>query len=312
MTHAASDTAAVARYWTPKRIAEATPIQSTATSLPDLPSAQVPTTRAAAKDAVESSNPPTLNEPYLSNYSQGWATASPAIGKLYYTEGQLGYVCSATVVGRNYILTAGHCGYDPTTGAPNTNFMFQPGLYGSTSYGTWYARTTTAYAFTDYINGAQGSEAKLIYDYSLIPIAPQNGVEIGDWVGYYPVLLNGAALDTREAFGYPDEGWWHQPENGGGLYLYQCDATGTGGVTYYTFPDGYQENGTGCQADGGFSGGPEFEYFNGSWYVGSVNSVMEINVPNRSTQWMFNIWGPSFTTSYNTLANLLVSQNPPG
>jgi len=25
---------------------------------------------------------------------------------------------------------------------------------------------------------------------------------------------------------------------------------------------------------------------------------------------MFNIWGPSFTTDYNTLANLLISQNP--
>jgi hypothetical protein len=188
--------------------------------------------------------------------------------------------------------------------------MFVPGLYGSSNYGKWFATTTTAYAFNEYINGAGDSEAKLVFDYALIPIAPQSGYQIGDWVSWYPVLLNGASLDYREAVGYPTDGWWGQSANGGGQYPWQCYGTGSGGVTYYTYPDGYQENATGCQANGGFSGGPEFEYWNGSWYVGSVNSVMEINVPNRATQWMFNIWGPSFTTDYNTLTNLLVSQNP--
>jgi hypothetical protein len=189
--------------------------------------------------------------------------------------------------------------------------MFVPGLYGSVDYGRWFARTATAYAFNNYINAPQGSEAKLVFDYALIAISPQSGYQIGDWVGWYPVVLNGASLDARQAAGYPDEGWWHDPTNGGGQWPWQCYATGAG-LTYYTYPDGYQENGTGCQANGGFSGGPQFEYWNGQWYVGSVNSVMTINVPNRSTQWMFNIWGPSFTNDYNILVNLLVSQNPVG
>jgi V8-like Glu-specific endopeptidase len=115
-------------YWTPARLAAAKPMEQTRSD------AQPDSYGTAVLDFTRSRiTPQTANKqaPYK------------GVGKLYFTEPGVGdFQCSASIISKRLIVTAGHCMYG--NGGYYTNFQFIPGFDGSKGtlaaqrpYGTW-------------------------------------------------------------------------------------------------------------------------------------------------------------------------------
>lgn len=275
----ATSTEGVLAYWTDQRMAEVTG------------DTMEPTKGAVGEVSAQMYD----FEPILSAVSNWESQVPKQVGKLYYTMSSGDpNVCSATVVARHLILTAAHCVTD--AGGDYYNFLFIPQKAGvSEPLGRW-AGAGQPYYFLAYKNGGA---AQQVLDYALIYIPPTNtGYYIGDYTGTFPVLLNSHTLALpRYAVGYPDEGWYKQ---WGGTWAWFCSSND---VQWYDWGGGWASKGSGCNANGGFSGGPIFEYWNGQWWVAGVNSTMTYapSDGSRSTHWLINLWGPSFNSWYNDL-----------
>ncbi|EGV19324.1 trypsin-like serine peptidase [Thiocapsa marina] len=122
-------------------------------------------------------------------------------GKLFFSIGGSSYVCSATVIGRNVIATAGHC-VSSGSGSWATNFLFCPGYSQSgpmTGTGCWGVRdgaTSTAYFET----------ADVDYDVACLitnTTGDQYSGPIGDRTGWSGYAYNWATTHPIIQFGYP-------------------------------------------------------------------------------------------------------------
>jgi hypothetical protein len=224
---------------------------------------------------------------------------SPAVGRLYMYDCSLididdgsclvtpvlAGTCSASVVARNLLMTAGHCVH---LGHWYWGFTFQSGQVGSTALSTWYSvqgqwaweRWTVSQDF-----GA---------DYALVVMQPawNGGKYIGDTTGRFPVLYNSSG-GPKYTIGYPSEGVFGKQHTDGanglqpacttdyclpyhcysnvGEYAKTSDDATVGIGAWYTV-------GWGCYATGGASGGPVFEFYNGTWYVNGANSTSDTAV----------------------------------
>lgn len=109
----AADQAATSAYWTPQRMAAATPLDSS--------------TAAQPQDAPPGTPTGTLFD------------GVPTVGALFSTVGGQAHFCTASVVlspTRDLLLTAAHCVYG--TNGYQTNVAFVPGYHdGVAPYGTW-------------------------------------------------------------------------------------------------------------------------------------------------------------------------------
>lgn len=118
------------------------------------------------------------------------------VGKLFFSLGGLNYVCSASVVNRNTIATAGHC---VSGGAGNfaTNFVFCPSYNPSGcvngSFGWAFAATTNQWHFSGNIDR----------DFACIVTNKPGGVNIGDQTGWTGRAWNWATRQATFALGYP-------------------------------------------------------------------------------------------------------------
>jgi V8-like Glu-specific endopeptidase len=112
------------------------------------------------------------------------------VGQLFFTvPGQGDFLCSASVINRRIILTAGHCVSDGK-GKFYTNWKFVPATRnGSAPFGTWnWAYVTTT---PDWFNGGGGVPSAA--DYAMIEAADNaSSQRIGDitgWLGWQTVSL---------------------------------------------------------------------------------------------------------------------------
>ncbi|GDY30573.1 trypsin-like serine peptidase [Gandjariella thermophila] len=117
-----------ANYWTPQRMAQASPRSATGTLPQPGPDAWPPT----ATPLPEGTDPPAGQQ----------FSGIPAVGALFSTDSGLnGHYCTASVVHsptRDLVITAAHCIHDGEDGDYQSNVAFVPGYHdGQSPYGVW-------------------------------------------------------------------------------------------------------------------------------------------------------------------------------
>ena len=186
-------------------------------------------------------------------------------GKLFFSTSAGNWQCSASVVndgstsnGYSVILTAGHCTYDGDEGwSFNVQFIpdydSAPNACALTTHGCW---TSTRLAInSDFYPGGFGSDASLRVDYGFMRLGlggKSGSAELDAVTGGYGLKTSGVSLSDKQwAFGYPAQGKYK------GRDLTYC-----AGPTVND-PYGVGTWGMACNMTGGSSGGP--------WIWGTTN-----------------------------------------
>ena len=112
-----------------------------------------------------------------------------ASGKLYFMDGAVQYVCSASLIKRGIVVTAAHCVNDYGKKRFYTNFQFVPAKYNATApFGTWNGGSV--FVMTVYYNGTDVcAQAGVVCqnDVAVISMVPQKAAYPGTktgWLGY--------------------------------------------------------------------------------------------------------------------------------
>jgi V8-like Glu-specific endopeptidase len=272
---------AAARYWTAERLTRARP---TTPAVSALPLASVAAPQAAGTPAawaargpsvpvapdmtnriydpadavvdddadVEPANSGTLEAHFTSSRIIGAQihTKFPysTVGQLFFTQPGIGdFVCSAAVIARRVVVTAGHCVHRGSGGQSgfHTNFQFVPApKNGVAPFGTWswaYAAVTGAWA-------AGGGGVPNAADYAMIELQDQpGGVRVGDVTGSLGWQTLRLIPNHATLLGYP-------------CNLDQCQQMHqiTAGSFRSTSPNNVEY---GSDARGGQSGGPWIQNF---------------------------------------------------
>lgn len=123
-----------------------------------------------------------------------------AVGKLFFSDSEGGdFVCSAAVITKRLVLTAGHCVHDGPVGGFFEDFLYVPAyLRGDAPYGSW---TATAVFVTD--AWADSGEIPHRHDFALLVMADQAGSTISDVTGKISFLADNLADNHLTLLGYP-------------------------------------------------------------------------------------------------------------
>ncbi|MQA93554.1 MAG: peptidase [Streptosporangiales bacterium] len=261
---------AIERYWTPRRMAKAVPLD-----LIDLGKQRLGRVARGVPKVVPSGDallgPLAANEP--GGPWTGGGKVKTTSGRVFFTFQGRNASCSGNAVtsaNKSVVMTAGHC--VKMEGAFHTNWVFVPGYdNGARPHGTWSATkllTTPQWQASEDLN----------YDVGAAVVAPNNGQRLTDVVGSQGVAFNQARGQQMYAFGFPAAA----PYDGESLIY--CSGR--------VFNDFLLSNDLGmtCDMTGGSSGGPWFLSFNESTGAGLQNSVNSFKYNFIST-WMF---GPYF------------------
>ncbi|MBX3640456.1 MAG: trypsin-like serine protease [Nitrosomonas sp.] len=170
-----------------------------------------------------------------------------ATGKLYFVANRSKGECTASVIRRNIVLTAGHCVYDPVKKQYSKEIRFVPAFHNGTDpYGTW--RVDGEPIVTESWRKGKGTVPNR-GDYALLVMKPDNkGRIIGDVTGYYGYVTYGLDPNHVTMLGYPGN-------FDGALWMHRVDAQShyreiIGNTVIY-----------GSDMGGGSSGGPWLENF---------------------------------------------------
>ncbi len=123
-------------------------------------------------------------------------------GKLFYTQGGVNYVCSATVIGPSTLATAGHCVAAGDGSTVSTNYLFCPSYSPSgpnATVGCWAGVTAR-------VSVAWFSGRDFDYDYACIVTATTGTVrsaKIGSVTGTAGRIWNLPSSQPIVQFGYP-------------------------------------------------------------------------------------------------------------
>ena len=185
-------------------------------------------------------------------HPQAETAAKDTVGKVFFTQGGVDYVCSGNAVASgngSTVATAGHCVNDGGTWA--TNWVFVPGYdHGAAPYGTWAA--------TDLVSTDQWvGQEDISYDVAFAKVAPDSGSgTLESVVGTTGIAFNQSRGLHYTAYGYPAA----QPFDGQSLE--SCSGTASEDTLGGTLSQGID-----CDMTGGSSGGP--------WFLdnGAQNSV---------------------------------------
>lgn len=219
------------------------------------------------------------------------------IGKLFFRQYGIGYVCSAASVGNRAIITAGHCIHAGNNRADgwSTNVVFVPGYKdGHAPLGQWPAqnsnlRVMTAWYLYGNPNGLRRDVGGAILNRN------QQGQTLSQVVGWLGFAWNWGYSQHYNAFGYP------QAAPFTGLRLIDCQAS----YAYYSTDQGPAgapvPRAIGCDMTGGSSGGPWV------WQFGTGNYLNGVNSFHRSgfSQEMF---APYFDSAIKGLKDCLVNE----
>ncbi|WP_432513659.1 trypsin-like serine peptidase [Kineococcus sp. SYSU DK001] len=286
-------------YWTPERIAEATPLDRSIAATGDAGDASdaagaVPApadpSASPTRSTLATAQPPTLARSARTasgvvtgdavSTATDWAGATQSrVGRLYFTQGAGKYECTASSVDSpkgNVVVTAGHCLTE--NGKASTNVVFVPGLDGTVeplgrfSIGKMF--TTTQWQTQD-----QSSAAALNFDIGFAVASPRDGRSLKDAVGAYGIDFTDT-LSRVTVLGYP--GKTLNPDGSvevDGSTLQYCagwEFTDSG-------PGSTTDRATLCDLAGGSSGGPWLRDFDPATGAGTVTSVVSFSYDNNSS-----------------------------
>ncbi len=201
------------------------------------------------------------------------------IGRLFMTAAGGASSCSASVIGRNTIVTAAHCCYDSGAGAYNTDFSFAPAYgNGATPFGLYdWQRVRILRSYRTAPGRAN--------DICLIRTRLESGQHVGDRVGWLGSAWNFDYLQNLHAVGYPGN-------IGSSETMQLCTAQSARPRA------GCARNNVlnmGCSMTYGASGGPWIIGYRNQNLVNSVVSGYDDETCTGEFGTMFN--GPRFTTS---------------
>lgn len=262
-------------YWTPDRVAGATPRDVVLDSpgrvelrpKPDNPGGG---NGKGDNGGGEDEDPPATGDVDGAPWPDpGGDPTADLVGKVLFTLGSGDYVCSASTVAPSsgsawIVLTAGHCTWDDSVGLAS-NWVFVPNYEEVLKFGCddgddpsnkcyVYESLHPADAWRDPGNDYDNDVAFVRMKSSLPPYL------VGETL---PVVTLDSAIGTDvSAFGYP------AAKKYGGSDLIYCTGTAVSG------PGSYSSNAAlACNMTGGSSGGPWWEYDgNGNRFVVSLNS----------------------------------------
>lgn len=169
--------------------------------------------------------------------------------------------CTATAVSsenRSLVVTAGHCVYDPSSGAWFEDLRFCPGYERGCHLGVWHARQM--YTTNGWFHAEDWRD-----DMAAVLVHPNSRGNLVDVVGGQGVTFNENVGLDRHAFGYPaaDSRWPAYRYNGEDLIYCGGRDQYSAGIMVI-----------GCTMTGGASGGPWISGFDstGLGYVNGINS----------------------------------------
>jgi V8-like Glu-specific endopeptidase len=100
-----------------------------------------------------------------------------AVGRLFFKVGQNAFFCSASLIKKGLIVTAGHCVTQFGAKSYYSDWQFVPGYRdGSAPYGIW--TVAQAYVLTSYFDGTDSCQQKGVVcqnDMALLVLNPQKG-----------------------------------------------------------------------------------------------------------------------------------------
>ena len=278
--------ARVLKYWTPKRMANATPRGFVKTKRGFVPAAKggnKPDKPQGPGDDSGSANS-TVTGASWNEKDKGL----DATGKVFFTLGTSNYVCSAAAVddggraGYSMVLTAGHCAVDERTGAFARNFMYVPAYDGSSvncfsSPGSCFTASALV-VHSGFANAGSFNAQAVKHDwaFAVFDDAVNGRLDAGGQI--FDIAFPAPSTGTvRQSFGYPAAGKYS-----GGDLVY-CAGPVAPDSNYGTW-------GLACDMTGGASGGPWVRDYAGSnEALNSVNSYKYNGGPLKN--YMF---GPEF------------------
>jgi hypothetical protein len=277
--------ARILKYWTPKRLANATPR--------DL---------VRATDGTARVKPGTAAKDVKGASWTGGGEVVEATGVVVFTMGGIDFRCSGSVVddsrgGFSLVLTAAHCAYDDIEGAFATNWMFIPEwdtaptfTCAASAHGCWTAQGLVVRA-----EWASGGPDGFAFDYAVAIVgAGDRGTQLDSTVGSFPIQYGGVAVGDRlYAFGYPSV------KRYSGTDLTYCFGDIS---TDKKFAD--QTWGMKCDMTAGSSGGPWFDDFSTSTGDGTLSSLSSYSYGNQPI-----MYGPKFTAVTESVVEAADSGN---
>ena len=244
---------AIAR-WTPRAMRQARP----------MPAVQVQAEGAGDPDPQSHGGGFTYPTPFdrYNVYPNRTALPYRQVGKLFFTQNGLNYVCSATSIGGRGIFTAGHCVSDGTS-TFSTNVVFVPQRNNGSSPQGMFACNELWVATEWHVNG------NLRRDLGSADgcVRTSDGALLHNVVGAMGLAINRVNSDEHfNSFGYPAAA----PFNGERMVQCQSsfghvDTLGIGGTGPLPFA-------IGCDMTGGSSGGPWVININGT--AGASNNLL--------------------------------------
>ena len=124
-----------------------------------------------------------------------------AVGKLFFTDDGSNFVCSASVMSKRVVVTAGHCVF--SDGDFVSNIMFAPAFHeGQAPFGTWtsnFVATTDEWMADESVPNAS-DWGILVMDDQTFDGALRKIGDVTGWVGW---ILNKLAPNQVHILGYP-------------------------------------------------------------------------------------------------------------
>jgi V8-like Glu-specific endopeptidase len=305
---------AVLRYWTPKRMRKATPVDlliprrarsRAATPAPQGPPVLIPGRPPASAGVA----PRSTGTDFETNPADDTTFPNRVHGKIFMTTtGGVNAKCSGTVVDSphgNVVVTAAHCIY---TGGYFTNFVFVPGYRnGNAPLGVWSAKQLIAPSgwIANSVTGPSTAN-----DIGIAVMNPRLGKTIEAAVGARGIAFNLNANNSWQVFGYPahpnateDNGYDHGPGDYDGSRLIGCNVTYFGSDYPGTLKASF------CYMREGASGGGWVVA--GTNYLNSVTSYLAGPCPAGYTDGCGKIGAPYFGTIAQNLYNAGVAAGAP-